>query len=110
MQCTLFKALLWLVKIASNSCMCAQGQLKSANVGDSGFLVIGRAQFGDQLAMKYHSPQQEHSFGCPYQLGHYDGADSPEDAMLMTVPVGASLPVLILCNLSGFGQLSSFAF
>lgn len=90
--------------------MCAQGQLKSANVGDSGFLVIGRAQFGDQLAMKYHSPQQEHSFGCPYQLGHYDGADSPEDAMLMTVPVGASLPVLILCNLSGFGQLSSFAF
>ncbi|BDA46553.1 Protein phosphatase PTC7 homolog fig at C-terminar half [Coccomyxa sp. Obi] len=67
----------------------AQGQLKSANVGDSGFLIVKRGGSGEQLSVKYHSPQQEHSFGCPYQLGHYEGADSPEDAMLMTVPVEA---------------------
>ncbi len=64
-----------------------QGQLKSANVGDSGFLIVGQGGNGEQLSVRYHSPQQEHSFGCPYQLGHYEGADSPEDAMLMTVPV-----------------------
>ena len=56
-------------------------------MGDSGFLVLGRAPYSTQLAVKYHSPQQEHSFGCPYQLGHYEGADVPEDAMLMTLPV-----------------------
>lgn len=65
-----------------------QGQLKSANVGDSGYLLIGR--HGSQLTVKYHSPQQEHSFGHPYQLGHFEGADAPEDAMLMTVPVRLS--------------------
>ena len=37
--------------------------------------------------MKYHSPQQEHSFGCPYQLGHFPNADHGDDAMLMTLPV-----------------------
>lgn len=76
----------------------AQGQLKSANVGDSGFLVIGRAPDGEQLSVKYHSPQQEHSFGCPYQLGHYEGADSPEDAMLMTVPVGLMPLEMSFCS------------
>lgn len=58
-------------------------------MGDSGFLVIGQLSGNEQqLYVKYHSPQQEHSFGCPYQLGHYKGADAPEDAMLMTVTVG----------------------
>lgn len=37
--------------------------------------------------VKYHSPQQEHSFGCPYQLGHFPSADRGDDAMLMTLPV-----------------------
>ena len=37
--------------------------------------------------VKYHSPQQEHSFGCPYQLGHFPNADHGDDAMLMTLPV-----------------------
>ena len=72
----------------ANGDLAVQGQLKSANVGDSGFLIVGRGGNGEQHSIKYHSPQQEHSFGCPYQLGHYEGADSPEDAMLMTVPVG----------------------
>ena len=42
---------------------------------------------GGRYEVRYHTPQQEHSFGCPYQLGHYEGADAPEDAMLMTLPV-----------------------
>ena len=29
----------------------------------------------------------------PYQLGHYEGADAPEDAMLMTLPVRAALSI-----------------
>ena len=64
-----------------------QGRLASANVGDSGFVVLGRTKERPQLHKKYHSPQQEHQFGYPYQLGHHGQADSPEDAMLLTLPV-----------------------
>ncbi len=68
-----------------------QGQLKSANVGDSGYMLLALAPSGERYELRYHTPQQEHSFGCPYQLGHYEGADSPEDAMLMTLPVRCRL-------------------
>jgi len=72
-----------------------QGRLAAANVGDSGFVLLGRgagshrgANSGrGQLQIRYRSPQQEHSFGHPYQLGHHDAADEPEDAMLTTMPV-----------------------
>ena len=66
-----------------------QGQLRSANVGDSGYMLLTRAPGGGRYELRYHTPQQEHSFGCPYQLGHYEGADAPEDAMLMTLPVSS---------------------
>ena len=59
-----------------------QGCLAAANIGDAGFLVIGRrrgegrgasrggaSSARGQLAVKYRSPQQEHSFGHPYQRG-----------------------------------------
>lgn len=74
------------------------GRLAAANVGDSGFALLGyrpdaRGQGGDKcssgrgrLVMRYRSPQQEHSFGHPYQLGSHPGADAPEDAMLSTMP------------------------
>lgn len=64
-----------------------QGHLRSANVGDSGYMLLTLAPDGGRYELRYHTPQQEHSFGCPYQLGHYEGADAPEDAMLMTLPV-----------------------
>lgn len=71
-----------------------QGRLEAATVGDSGFLVLGRSVDSymattsrGKLLLRYRSPQQEHTFGCPYQLGHHDGADSPEDAMLSTMPL-----------------------
>ena len=73
-----------------------QGQLRSANVGDSGYMVLTEVPGGGRYELRYHTPQQEHSFGCPYQLGHYEGADAPEDAMLMTLPV--SLCCLCLCQ------------
>ncbi|KAK9827711.1 hypothetical protein WJX81_003442 [Elliptochloris bilobata] len=57
----------------------AQGRLTSANVGDSGFVVVGTTP--------YRSTLQEHSFGCPYQLGHFPNADRGDAAMLMTLPV-----------------------
>ena len=60
-------------------------------MGDSGYMLLTRAPSGARYELRYHTPQQEHSFGCPYQLGHYEGADAPEDAMLMTLPVRAAL-------------------
>ena len=73
--------------------MCVQGQLRSANVGDSGYMLLTEVPGGGRYEVRYHTPQQEHSFGCPYQLGHYEGADAPEDAMLMTLPVSVSASV-----------------
>jgi protein phosphatase PTC7 len=86
----------------------AQGTVRSANVGDSGYLLMSprRQASGSSAApsssgaaaaagaspgseaiwqpggVKYRSPQQEHEFGRPYQLGHHANSDAPEDAML----------------------------
>ncbi len=65
-----------------------QGRLQTATIGDSGYVLLGKTKENDgSHIIRYRSPQQEHSFGCPYQLGHQEGADEPEDAMLATVPV-----------------------
>ena len=64
-----------------------QGRLTSANVGDSGYVVLGRTPQQRDFHVKYRSPQQEHNFGVPYQLGHEENADDSADAMLMTLPV-----------------------
>lgn len=42
-----------------------------------------------QLRVKFRTPQLEHEFGCPYQLGHHQYANSPKDADLSTLPVVA---------------------
>ncbi len=67
----------------------AQGRLTSANLGDSGFLVLGSTPSERHLHVKYRSPQQEHEFGYPFQLGHQENADRANDAILMTLPVCA---------------------
>lgn len=65
-----------------------QGRLQTATIGDSGFILLGQTKEKDgSHVIRYRSPQQEHSFGCPYQLGHQESADSPEDAMLATIPI-----------------------
>lgn len=79
--------------IQGSSTMCLviidmqQGRLASANLGDSGFLVLGTTPLERHLHVKYRSPQQEHEFGFPFQLGHMDNADTANDALLMTLPV-----------------------
>jgi protein phosphatase PTC7 len=94
----------------------ARGALTAANVGDSGFAVAGRASSygltnsltGGEISLAYNagtggartsssssssrvikfkSPQQEHEFGRPYQLGHHAAADCAGDAMLATLPL-----------------------
>lgn len=40
-----------------------------------------------QTHVVFRTPQQEHSFGHPVQLGHHDAADWPEAAMLETFQV-----------------------
>lgn len=66
----------------------SQGRLAAANLGDSGFILLGRN--GDtKLKVKYRSPQQEHSFGHPYQLGSHETADKAEDALLSISPVAS---------------------
>lgn len=64
-----------------------QGRLHAANLGDSGFFVIGKQGNRDQLAIKFRTSQLEHEFGCPFQLGHHRAANKPEDADLATFPV-----------------------
>ena len=73
------------------------GLVRSANVGDSGYLLMTPRRAGNQRrpqpagatqatwqpgGVKYRSPHQEHEFGRPYQLGHWPNSDKPEDAML----------------------------
>ncbi|KAK9806298.1 hypothetical protein WJX72_009199 [[Myrmecia] bisecta] len=82
-----------------------QGRLTNANIGDSGLLLIGTTHSNQQMHIKYRSPQQEHSFGCPYQLGHHPKADAPETAMLTTVPVAPG-DVVILGTDGLFDNLS----
>ena len=68
------------------------GRLASANIGDSGFMILGVTPNNAKPHVKFRTPQQEHQFGCPYQLGHHPAADPPEDAMLTTLPVSCYLP------------------
>jgi protein phosphatase PTC7 len=88
-----------------------QGRLAAANIGDSGFLVLSRRRDGrasggtGSLRLRHRSPQQEHSFGHPYQLGHHAAADKPEDAMLSTMPVYPG-DVLVLGSDGLFDNLS----
>mmetsp|Transcript_29152 Transcript_29152/g.56011 ORF Transcript_29152/g.56011 Transcript_29152/m.56011 type:complete len:519 (+) Transcript_29152:156-1712(+) len=57
--------------------------LTSANLGDSGFMLIrGADMFSPEVV--YMSEAQEHEFGRPFQLGHHDAADAPADAIRWT--------------------------
>lgn len=69
-----------------------RGRLQAANLGDSGFLVVGYEPTHEddpnlRLRIKFRTTQLEHDFGCPYQLGHQKTANKPEDAELASFPV-----------------------
>ena len=93
----------------SSVCRCSLPTPRSAaNLGDSGFVVIGRrraeraardkgssagaaASSRGQLTVKYRSPQQEHSFGHPYQLGGCARWGLPRAAAVMGLGPAAAL-------------------
>ena len=65
-----------------------EGRLTSANIGDSGYLVLANQTKAEAVdPIKFRTPQQEHDFGTPFQLGHHEGSSAAEDAALATVPV-----------------------
>ncbi|GFH14021.1 protein phosphatase, partial [Haematococcus lacustris] len=63
------------------------GQLHSANLGDSGFLVFGPVDGPEEFELKFRTNQLEHSFGCPYQVGHQATANKVEDCDLASFHV-----------------------
>lgn len=67
------------------------GRLQAATLGDSGAFVVGRPHDdgggGGPMQVRFRTPQQEHEFGRPYQLGHFAHANTPEDADLATLLV-----------------------
>jgi len=73
----------------------SRGLLKCTNLGDSGFLILRSDPATLEWHMLYKSPQQEHHFGCPYQLGHQATANPPEEAMLITRTVEAGDLVIL---------------
>lgn len=96
-----------------------QGRLAAANIGDSGFMLLGfdktsgravgsSGSSRGRLTIRYRSPQQEHSFGHPYQLGHHEHADTVEDAMLSTMPIYPG-DVVVLGSDGLFDNLSDTA-
>lgn len=65
----------------------SSSKILTANLGDSGFLLSKPLARGETVV--YRSPQQEHTFGFPFQVGHHDNTDSADDAGLKTLSVGA---------------------
>lgn len=59
-----------------------EGRLHASNLGDSGFMVVRDGE------LAFMSPQQQHEFNFPYQIGSSDSmADSPGAAQRFTLDV-----------------------
>jgi protein phosphatase PTC7 len=59
-----------------------KGVLHASNLGDSGFLVVRQGE------LAFMSPQQQHEFNFPYQLGSADSmADMPSAAQRFSIEV-----------------------
>jgi protein phosphatase PTC7 len=75
-----------LVMIDSN-----KGRLAAANLGDSGYMILTKDKTNHRsdrsMRIKFRTPQQEHSFGHPYQLGSHPTADKATDCMLSTASI-----------------------
>lgn len=70
------------------------GLMTTANLGDSGWMLLspgsgsrGPAARRRPRALQERSPQQEHSFGYPFQLGSQENADNADDALVAAMPV-----------------------
>lgn len=60
--------------------------LISANLGDSGYMVVRISPDTKKVELIFKSEEQQHSFNFPYQLGP-QSRDVPDDADLLSVPV-----------------------
>eukprot|EP00873_Tetraselmis_striata_P008283 jgi/Tetstr1/428547/TSEL_018541.t1 len=72
------------VQGSSTACIVAMGNdtVHAANLGDSGLIIVR----GERIIFK--SPQQQHDFNFPFQLGSEAGmSDPPEAAAMFSVPV-----------------------
>ena len=67
------------------------GDLECSLVGDSGILVVRRETATGTPEILLRTPQQEHSFGFPFQLG---GNDTAEDALHFSLGLRAGDVVL----------------
>uniref|UniRef100_A0A7S0WYH8 Protein phosphatase n=1 Tax=Chlamydomonas leiostraca TaxID=1034604 RepID=A0A7S0WYH8_9CHLO len=61
------------VRGSSTACVVvlAADRILASNLGDSGFLVLRNGQ------VVFHSPQQQHDFNFPYQIGSFDSMSDP---------------------------------
>ena len=66
-----------------------EGTAQIANLGDSGVVILGSG------GVKFKTPQQEHSFGYPFQVGHQEHSDRPEDALQSVVALKAGDVVVV---------------
>jgi protein phosphatase PTC7 len=64
------------------------GQLRSANLGDSGFMVYRRE------ALIFRSQEQQHSFNFPLQLGK-NSEDTPASADVFNLPIESDDLVIV---------------
>jgi len=71
------------IRGSSTLCCClvdtVRGTAQIANLGDSGVVIL------NESGVKFKTPQQEHSFGYPFQVGHQEQSDRPEDALVSAV-------------------------
>ena len=67
----------------------ATGVASVANLGDSGVLIGRWSNKKGKPRVVFRSPQQEHEFGYPFQLGHHEHADHPARAQLFSVVLEA---------------------
>ncbi|WZN60632.1 protein phosphatase 2C-like protein [Chloropicon roscoffensis] len=78
---------------SSTLCCClvdmVRGTAQIANLGDSGVVILGSG------GVKFKTPQQEHSFGYPFQVGHQEHSDRPEDALQSVVALKAGDVVVV---------------
>lgn len=77
-------------RVTGSSTACIVGvdgnNLISANLGDSGFMIVRLTPDAKRVDLIFKSEEQQHSFNFPYQLGP-QSRDKPDDADLLSVPI-----------------------
>lgn len=77
-------------RVVGSSTACIVGMegsnLISANLGDSGFMIVRLSPDSKRVELLFKSEEQQHSFNFPFQLGA-QSRDRPDDAELLSFPV-----------------------